>query len=96
MLWKTYDMRKRRSAWRIQRGAIWQPPAIDPKRVCSTSVPATLHRPAGCGSVSKRNSKAQCAARDDHFDSALALDLKTGADQVAKGLQDFDTFTTHV
>jgi polyvinyl alcohol dehydrogenase (cytochrome) len=95
MLWKTYDMPDNGGQpGGYSGGAIWQPPAIDPKRgllYIGTGDNYTV--PAAVAACQNATPKAQCAARDDHFDSALAFDLKTGRIKWAKGLQDFDTFT---
>ena len=95
MLWKTFDMPDNGGqVGGYSGGAIWQPPAIDPKRGLlfigggnNYTVPASV---AACQNATP---KAQCASPDDHFDSVMALDLKTGRIKWAKGPQAFDTFT---
>jgi hypothetical protein len=75
-------------------GAVWQPPAIDPKRGAlfigtgnNYTVPATV---IACQNAT---ATANCTAPDDFFDTALAMDLKTGQIKWAKTLQGFDTWT---
>jgi len=94
MLWKTYDMPDNGGQpGGYSGGAIWQPPAIDPKRgslYIGTGDNYTV--PAAVAACQNATPKAQCAAADDFFDTALALDLKTGQIKWAKRVQDFDTF----
>ena len=96
MLWKTFDMPDNGGqVGGYSGGAIWQPPAIDPKRGSlyigtgnNYTAPATVE---ACQVAHPM--MAKCAAADDYFDTALALDLKTGRIKWAKRLQDFDTFS---
>lgn len=94
MLWKTFDMPDNGGqVGGYSGGAIWQPPAIDPKRgtlFIGTGNNYTV--PASVAACQNTTPKAQCASADDHFDSILALDLKTGRIKWADGLQAFDTF----
>jgi polyvinyl alcohol dehydrogenase (cytochrome) len=78
-------------------GAIWQPPAIDQKRGLlftgtgnNYEVPDSVKQ---CLSISAPDLQANCFPRDDHFDSALALDLKTGSIKWASRLQGVDVWT---
>jgi polyvinyl alcohol dehydrogenase (cytochrome) len=75
-------------------GAVWQPPAIDPKRgTLFIGTGNNYTAPADVEACQNANPTANCAASDDFFDTALALDLKTGTIKWAKRLQGFDTWT---
>jgi polyvinyl alcohol dehydrogenase (cytochrome) len=95
MLWKTFDMPDNGGQTeQYSGGAVWQPPAIDPKRgtlFIGTGNNYTV--PAGVVACQNANPMANCTAPDDFFDAALALDLKTGRIKWAKKLQGFDTWT---
>jgi len=95
MLWQTFDMPDnggRRGGY--SGGAVWQPPAIDPKRgSLFIGTGNNYTAPAEVEACQKRGSTANCAAADDFFDTALALDLKTGRIKWAKRLQGNDTWT---
>jgi polyvinyl alcohol dehydrogenase (cytochrome) len=85
VLWQTYDMPNNHGALdQYSGGAIWQPPAIDPKRGLlyigtgnNYTVPASV---LACQTQAEaaNNTHADCTASDDYFDAALALDLRTG------------------
>ncbi len=95
MLWKTFDMPENGGqVGGYSGGAVWQPPAIDPRRHSlfigtgnNYSVPADVQ---ACQNATPT---ANCAAANDFFDTALALDLKTGQIRWAHRLQGFDTWT---
>ena len=95
ILWKTFDMPENGGqAGGYSGGAVWQPPAIDPKRGSlfigtgnNYSVPADVE---ACQNATPT---ANCAAADDFFDTAFELDLKTGQIKWANRLQGFDTWT---
>jgi len=95
MLWKTFDMPDNGGQpGGYSGGAIWQPPAIDPKR--STLFIGTGNNytaPADVEACQNATPTANCVSADDFFDTALALDLKTGHIKWAKRLQGFDTWT---
>jgi hypothetical protein len=95
MLWQTFTVPPNGGLpGGYSRGAVWQPPAIDPTRgslFIGTGDNYTV--PADVEACQIKNPKSQCTAADDYFDTALALDLKTGRVKWAKGLQIFDTFT---
>src|SRR6195256_2855027 len=78
MLWKTFDMPDNGGRpGGYSGGAIWQPPAIDPKR--GTLFIGTGHNytaPPDVEACQNATPTATCAAADDFFDAALALDLK--------------------
>ncbi len=78
-------------------GAIWQPPAIDPLRGLlyvgtgnNYDVPADVNQ---CLVTSPDSAKPACFAPDDHFDTALALDLLTGNIRWSRRLQGVDVWT---
>jgi polyvinyl alcohol dehydrogenase (cytochrome) len=95
MLWKTFDMPDNGGQpGGYSGGAVWQPPAIDPKR--GTLFVATGNNytaPADVEACQNATPTANCAAADDFFDTALALDLKTGQIKWANRLQGLDTWT---
>lgn len=78
-------------------GAIWQPAAIDPARGLlyigtgnNYEVPQSVKN---CLDSPSTLVGTNCFAAEDHFDSALALDLRTGAIKWAKRGQDKDVWT---
>jgi len=95
ILWKTFDMPDNSGQTdQYSGGAVWQPAAIDPKRgtlFIGTGNNYTV--PADVVACQNANPMANCTAPDDFFDTALALDLKTGSIKWAKKLQGFDTWT---
>jgi polyvinyl alcohol dehydrogenase (cytochrome) len=95
MLWKTFDMPDNgRQPGGYSGGAVWQPPAIDPKRgTLFVGTGNNYTAPADVEACQKATPTANCAAADDFFDTALALDLKSGQIKWAKRLQGIDTFT---
>jgi polyvinyl alcohol dehydrogenase (cytochrome) len=95
MLWKTFDMPENGGqTGGYSGGAVWQPPAIDPKRgTLFIGTGNNYTAPADVEACQIATPTANCAAADDFFDTALALDLKTGQIKWAKRLQGFDTWT---
>ena len=95
MLWKTFDMPDNGGQpGGYSGGAIWQPPAIDPKRgTLFAGTGNNYTTPADVEACQKATPTANCVAADDFFDTALALDLKSGQIKWAKTLQGVDTFT---
>jgi polyvinyl alcohol dehydrogenase (cytochrome) len=95
ILWKTFDMPDNGGQLGgYSGGAVWQPPAIDPERgslFIGTGNNYTV--PAAVEACQIATPTANCAAPDDFFDTALALDLKTGQIKWATRLQGFDTWT---
>ncbi|HWO39282.1 MAG TPA: PQQ-binding-like beta-propeller repeat protein, partial [Candidatus Acidoferrum sp.] len=95
MHWKTFTVPENGGQQGGYSGAaVWEPPAIDPKRgslYVGTGDNYTV--PAAVAACQDSTPKAHCAGADDHFDTALALDLKSGRIKWAKGVQDFDTIT---
>jgi polyvinyl alcohol dehydrogenase (cytochrome) len=95
ILWKTFDMPDNGGqTGQYSGGAVWQPPAIDPKRgtlFIGTGNNYTV--PAAVEACQNATPTANCAAPDDFFDTALALDLKTGQIKWSKTLQGLDTWT---
>jgi polyvinyl alcohol dehydrogenase (cytochrome) len=94
VLWKTFDMPDNGGKQGgYSGGAIWGHPAIDPKRgSLYIGTGNNYTAPAAVVACQNATPTAQCASPDDHFDSILALDLKTGRIKWADGLQAFDTF----
>jgi len=95
MLWKTFDMPDNGGQpGGYSGGAVWQPPAIDPKRgTLYAGTGNNYTTPANVEACQEATPMANCAAADDFFDTALALDLKSGQIKWAKPLQTIDTFT---
>jgi polyvinyl alcohol dehydrogenase (cytochrome) len=95
ILWKTFDMPDNGGQTdQYSGGAVWQPPAIDPKRgtlFIGTGNNYTV--PPDVDACQNATPTADCTAADDFFDTALALDLKTGQVKWARKLQTFDTWT---
>lgn len=97
ILWKTFVVPGPDSQTpSYSGGAIWQLPAIDTARGSlyvgtgnNYSVPDSVK---ACQAASNPTGNS-CLAADDFFDSALSLDLKTGAVKWAKRLQGFDVWT---
>jgi polyvinyl alcohol dehydrogenase (cytochrome) len=95
MLWKTFDMPDNGGRpGGYSGGAVWQPPAIDPKRgTLFAGTGNNYTTPANVEACQNATPTADCAAPDDFFDTALALDLKSGQIKWSKRLQGIDTFT---
>jgi polyvinyl alcohol dehydrogenase (cytochrome) len=95
MLWKTFDMPDNNGETnQYSGGAVWQPPAIDPKRgtlFIGTGNNYTV--PPEVVACQNLDPTANCTAPEDFFDAALALDLKTGEVKWSKKLQGADTWT---
>src|SRR5712672_2885027 len=95
ILWKTFDVPDNGGqTGGYSGGAIWQPPAIDPKRgTLFVGTGNNYTAPADVEACQNATPTANCVAADDFFDAALALDLKTGQIKWSKRLQGFDTWT---
>jgi polyvinyl alcohol dehydrogenase (cytochrome) len=98
MLWKTYtvpDNGGQTSGY--SGGAIWQPPAIDTAQGLiyvgtgnNYTVPAAV---ATCQAKVSAGMNTPCTDPADYFDSALALNLTTGAIVWNKQLHGYDVWT---
>jgi polyvinyl alcohol dehydrogenase (cytochrome) len=96
MLWKTYDMPDNNGATdQYSGGAIWQQPVIDPEHgVLYIGTGNNYTAPASVLACQAANPMAtNCAAPDDYFDTALALDLRTGAVRWSQRLWGYDVWT---
>jgi polyvinyl alcohol dehydrogenase (cytochrome) len=95
MLWKTFDMPENGGQpGGYSGGAIWQPPAIDPRRgTLFVGTGNNYTAPADVEACQQATPTANCAAANDFFDTALGLDLKSGQIRWSKRLQGIDTFT---
>jgi len=95
ILWKTFDMPDNGGqTGGYSGGAIWQPPVIDPKRgTLFMGTGNNYTAPPDVEACQNATPLANCAAADDFFDTAFALDLKTGQIKWARRLQGFDTWT---
>jgi polyvinyl alcohol dehydrogenase (cytochrome) len=86
LLWKTYVMPDNDGQpGSYSGGAIWQPPAIDPLRGQlyvgtgnNFSAPAAVLQCQQRAIDAGHSNTAECTAPNDHFDTALALDLGLG------------------
>ncbi|HXB73029.1 MAG TPA: PQQ-binding-like beta-propeller repeat protein [Candidatus Acidoferrales bacterium] len=98
ILWQTYTVPDNGgNAGGYSGGAIWQPPAIDTSAGLiyvgtgnNYTVPdavETCQKQVGAGM------SASCMDPADHFDSVLALDIRTGAIMWSKQLQGYDAWT---
>ncbi|HEY4363412.1 MAG TPA: PQQ-binding-like beta-propeller repeat protein [Bryobacteraceae bacterium] len=78
-------------------GAIWQPPAIDTaKGVLYAGTGNNYEVPdsvKACVAASTPDRQPSCFAANDYYDSALALDMKTGRILWSKRLQGTDIWT---
>lgn len=99
ILWKTYTIPDNGGQpGGYSGGPVWQPPAIDPRRRVlyvgvgnNYSVPQSV---LDCEAQAIAESvPGDCAAPDDHFDSALALDLADGHILWSKRLLNYDVWT---
>jgi polyvinyl alcohol dehydrogenase (cytochrome) len=101
LLWKTYTMPDNGGeAGGYSGGGIWQPPAIDPVRHQlyvgtgnNYSAPASVLQCQQQAIDNNSNKNADCPAPDDHFDTALALDLADGHIRWSKRLLNYDVWT---
>ncbi len=86
ILWKTFDMPDNGGrTGGYSGGAVWQPPAVDPGRGLlfvgtgnNYSAPSSVEA-CQAQAIKSNNMDPDCTAPDDYFDTAMALDLKTGA-----------------
>ena len=100
ILWKTFDMPENGGKpGGYSGGAVWQPAAIDAARGSlyigtgnNYSAPQSVED-CEAKAIADNNPNANCTAPDDHFDTALSLDLKTGRIKWAKRLQGYDVWT---
>jgi len=100
LLWKTYTVPDNGGqAGGYSGGPVWQPPAIDPVRHLlyvgtgnNYSVPESVLE-CEKQAIANNNPNADCAAPDDHFDTALALDLNDGHIRWSKRLLGYDVWT---
>lgn len=96
ILWQTFDMPANGgNPDAYSGGAIWQSPAIDPERGLlyvgtgnNYTVPQSVE---DCQALDPTSDV--CPASNDYFDTALALDLKTGAIKWSKRLYGYDAWT---
>jgi len=95
VIWRTYDMPDNGGEpGAYSGGAIWQEPAIDPIRgTLYIGTGNNYTAPPSVEACQNDTPTANCTAADDYFDTAMALDLRTGHIKWAKKLQGFDTWT---
>jgi polyvinyl alcohol dehydrogenase (cytochrome) len=96
ILWKTYTIPDNGGATNQYSGdAIWQPPVIDAKRgalYVGTGNNYTVPASAEACETSNPNA-TNCVAANDYFDSALAMNLQTGAILWTQRLYGWDVWT---
>nr|WP_213805143.1 PQQ-binding-like beta-propeller repeat protein [Granulicella sp. dw_53] len=99
LLWKTFIVPDNQGATdAYSGGSIWNPPAIDPTRGLiyigtgnNYTVPASVK---ACEVAAlQNNDHHSCTPDEDHIDSVMALDLKTGAIKWSTKLNTYDAFT---
>ena len=98
ILWKTYTLPDNNGKVDGYSGnAVWQPPAIDLRRNSlyvgtgnNYEVPDEVKQ---CLAKTAAIDEVKCFAADDHFDSALSLDLLTGRIKWSRRLQGLDVWT---
>jgi polyvinyl alcohol dehydrogenase (cytochrome) len=95
MLWQTYTVPDNGGVQGgYSGGAVWQEPAIDPKRGSLYVGSGNNYTvPADVAACQNELPDYDCTTPDDYFDSLLALDLKTGAVKWARKAREFDTWT---
>lgn len=100
LLWKTYTVPDNGGQpGGYSGGPVWQPPAIDPVRHLlyvgtgnNYSVPESVIK-CEQQAIADNTPNPDCAAPDDHFDAALALDLADGHIRWSKRLLTYDVWT---
>jgi polyvinyl alcohol dehydrogenase (cytochrome) len=98
ILWQTYTVPDNGGhANGYSGGAIWQPPAIDASKGViyigtgnNYTVPDAV---ASCQNQTNAGANATCTDPADYFDSALALNMTTGAVLWSKQLHGYDVWT---
>jgi len=100
LLWKTYTVPDNGGQpGGYSGGPVWQPPAIDPIRhqlyVGTGNNYTAPESVLQCEkqALANNNPDADCAAPDDHFDTALALDLTDGHIRWSQRLLKYDVWT---
>ncbi|MFP5207872.1 MAG: PQQ-binding-like beta-propeller repeat protein [Acidobacteriota bacterium] len=96
MLWQTYDMPDNKgNTDQYSGGAIWQEPVIDPGRhVLYVGTGNNYTAPASVLACQTAHPAAtNCAAPNDYFDTAMALDLQSGAVRWSHRLWGYDVWT---
>jgi len=94
ILWKTYDMPDNAGQpGGYSGGAIWQPPAIDAGRnLLYIGTGNNYSVPTDVLSCASANPTTDCTVPNNFFDSALALDVRTGQIRWATKLGTFDAW----
>jgi polyvinyl alcohol dehydrogenase (cytochrome) len=98
ILWKRYTLPDNHGKTEGYSGnAVWQPPAIDPKRESlyigtgnNYEVPDSVKQ---CLATATAGTDSTCFATDDYFDTALSLDLLTGRVKWSRRLYGVDIWT---
>jgi polyvinyl alcohol dehydrogenase (cytochrome) len=96
VIWKTYTVPDNGGATdQYSGGSIWQQPVIDPARgALYAGTGNNYTAPASAEACQTQNPNAtNCAAADDNFDSAIAMNLATGAILWTHRLWGWDVWT---
>jgi polyvinyl alcohol dehydrogenase (cytochrome) len=95
VLWKTYTIPDNAGQPGGYSGnPVWQPPAIDPERgLLYIGTGNNYDVPASVLACAAKDPKADCTAPDDYFDTAMALDLKSGRIRWSYKVGTYDAWT---
>jgi len=95
VLWKTYTIPTNGGKPGGYSGnPVWQTPAIDPERgLLYVGTGNNYDVPASVLACAAKDPKADCTAHDDYFDTALALDLKSGRIRWSYKVGTYDAWT---
>jgi len=96
ILWKNYTVPDNNgSTDQYSGGAIWQEPVIDPARgLLYIGTSNNYTAPQSVLDCQTQNPNASnCTSPNDHFDSALAMDLRTGKIRWSRRLEGYDVWT---
>ncbi|HEY1767919.1 MAG TPA: PQQ-binding-like beta-propeller repeat protein [Terracidiphilus sp.] len=96
ILWQTFAVPDNHGAPdAYSGGAIWQPPVVEPgRRLLYVGTGNNYSAPAAvlaCRAAHPMD--PNCTASNDHFDSVLAMDLRTGAVRWTRRLWGYDVWT---
>jgi polyvinyl alcohol dehydrogenase (cytochrome) len=96
MLWKLYTVPDNGGmAGGYSGNAVWQPPAIDTGRgVLYVGTGNNYTVPAAALTCAEQGG-SNCTVANDYFDTAMAVDLRTGSIKWANRLQGIDVFTVN-
>jgi polyvinyl alcohol dehydrogenase (cytochrome) len=95
VLWKTYTIPDNGGKpGSYSGGPVWQPPAIDPERgLLYIGTGNNYEVPASVTACVDHDPTADCTSADDHFNTAMALDLKSGRIRWSYKVGTYDAWT---